>query len=79
MTGPGGLSRCGRHRDDNVAEEIGLDMRKGALPERKREDIRRSVLAAVTTVQRPHGQVADKQKTQAGIRKIDAPEKPLEP
>ena len=68
------LACCCRHRNNDIAKDIRLDLRKRSFAQREREHVGGLVLAAVPPVQRTHGPVADKENAQLGITKTDAPQ-----
>jgi len=68
------LAHGDRNADNDVSEQCRLNIGESALAEGEREHIGRFVFAAILSVQRAHGAVADEQNAQFRIRKADTTE-----
>jgi hypothetical protein len=68
------LARCSRDGDHDIAEQVRLNFGEPPPAERKRQDVRGSVLVAPCVIESAHGPVADEQDAQLGIRKAETPQ-----
>ena len=58
------LPLCGGHRDDHIAEKRASEAGESALTQRKREDIRSTILVPVAPIERAHALVGDEHQAQ---------------